>query len=73
MARLVRACLSYSWLAITLAAFVLVTASYKMLTPSFMKLLANLSIPIITKPWDIDHLLKAVASAAASITDAQSG
>jgi CheY-like chemotaxis protein len=54
-------------------AFVLVTASYKMLTPSFMKLLANLSIPIITKPWDIDHLLKAVDTAAASIGDAESG
>ena len=49
-------------------AFVLVTASHKMLTPSFVKLLSSLSIPIITKPWDIDYLLKVVASAAASIT-----
>ena len=54
-------------------AFVLVTASQKMLTPSFVKLLSSLSIPIITKPWDIDHLLKAVASATASITDEESG
>jgi CheY-like chemotaxis protein len=54
-------------------AFVLVTASHKMLTPSFVKLLSNLSIPIITKPWDIDYLLKAVASAAASITNEESG
>ena len=54
-------------------AFVLVTASHKMLTPSFVKLLSVLSIPIITKPWDIDHLLRAVASATASITDEESG
>jgi len=54
-------------------AFVLVTASHKMLTPSFVKLLSSLSIPIITKPWDIDYLLRAVASAAASITDEESG
>jgi CheY-like chemotaxis protein len=54
-------------------AFVLVTASHKMLTPSFVKLLSSLSIPVITKPWDIDHLLKVVASAAASMTDEESG
>jgi CheY-like chemotaxis protein len=54
-------------------AFVLVTASYKMLTPSFVKLLSSLSIPIITKPWDIDYLLKTIASAAASIPTEESG
>lgn len=45
-------------------AFVLVTANTKTLTLAFATLLQSLSVPVITKPFDIDALLSAVATAA---------
>lgn len=45
-------------------AFVLITASTKTLTLAFANLLQNLSVPILTKPFDIDILLEVVAAAA---------
>lgn len=44
-------------------AFVLITANTKTLTLAFATLLQNLSVPVITKPFDIDNLLNAVATA----------
>lgn len=45
-------------------AFVLITANTKTLTLAFATLLQNLSVPVLTKPFDIDTLLDAVATAA---------
>lgn len=45
-------------------AFVLITANTKTLTLAFATLLQSLSVPVITKPFDIDVLLSAVATAA---------
>ena len=49
-------------------AFVLVTASDQAFPRSFTGLLISHSIPIISKPWDIEHLLKIVAIAAEKIS-----
>jgi CheY-like chemotaxis protein len=48
-------------------AFVLVTASDRAFPHSLASLLTRHSIPIINKPWEIDHLLKTVAAAAKQI------
>ena len=48
-------------------AFVLVTASDQAFSRSFTDLLISHSIPMISKPWDIEHLLKTVAIAAEKI------
>jgi CheY-like chemotaxis protein len=48
-------------------AFILVTASDQTLPRSFTGLLASHAIPIIGKPWDIENLLKTVATAAEQI------
>ncbi len=48
-------------------AFVLITASNRTLTLAFANLLSSLSVPVINKPWDVELLLKAVASAARRI------
>lgn len=45
-------------------AFVLITANTRTLTLAFATLLQNLSVPVLTKPFDIDTLLDAVAAAA---------
>lgn len=45
-------------------AFVLITANTRTLTLAFATLLQNLSVPVLTKPFDIDTLLDAVATAA---------
>lgn len=45
-------------------AFVLITANTKTITLAFAMLLQNLIVPVITKPFDIDTLLNAVATAA---------
>ncbi|HLZ23433.1 MAG TPA: response regulator [Ktedonobacterales bacterium] len=44
--------------------FLLITANTKTLTLAFATLLQNLSVPVLTKPFDIDTLLDAVATAA---------
>ena len=48
-------------------AFVLVTASNRAFSRSFTGLLTRHSIPMVSKPWDIEHLLKTVAAAAEQI------
>jgi two-component system, OmpR family, alkaline phosphatase synthesis response regulator PhoP len=48
-------------------AFVLVTASNQTFSRSFTGLLVSHSIPMISKPWDIEHLLQTVATAAEQI------
>jgi CheY-like chemotaxis protein len=52
-------------------AFVLVTASNQAFPHSLAGLLTSHSIPIISKPWDIEHLLKTVAAAAKQITSVE--
>ena len=49
-------------------AFVLVTASNQVFPRSLTGLLATHSIPIISKPWDMEHLLKTVAAGAKQIS-----
>lgn len=49
-------------------AFVLVTASSKTLTLAFVNLLASLSVPILSKPFDVDCMLETVAGAARRIS-----
>ena len=44
-------------------AFIVVTANTKTLPLSFVQLLSQLQVPLISKPFDIDPLLEAVATA----------
>jgi two-component system KDP operon response regulator KdpE len=48
-------------------AYVLVTANRDLISPKFEELLTVLAIPIVTKPFDIDSLLSAVAEARNSL------
>lgn len=48
-------------------AFVAITASPQKMTPAVHELLAQLSAPLITKPFDIDALLRAVTTAASHL------
>lgn len=45
-------------------AYILLTANSKTLPLAFVNLLANLEVPILSKPFDIDRLLDAVDRAA---------
>ena len=48
--------------------YILVTANSKTLPLAFVNLLANLEVPILSKPFDIDTLLDIVDRAAARLT-----
>lgn len=52
-------------------AFILVTAANNTQIRSIAHLLASLVVPVIHKPWDIEHLLQTVATAAERISDLQ--
>jgi CheY-like chemotaxis protein len=52
-------------------AFILVTAANNTQIMSIAHLLASLVVPVIHKPWDIEHLLQTVATAAERISDLQ--
>lgn len=45
-------------------AYILVTANTKTLTLAFANLLQSLTVPILSKPFDVDVLLESVAAAA---------
>lgn len=48
-------------------AYILVTANSKTLPLAFVNLLANLDVPVLSKPFDIDVLLSVVERAAARL------
>jgi CheY-like chemotaxis protein len=48
-------------------AYILVTANTKTLTLAFANLLTSLSVPILSKPFDVDVLLETVAAASRRI------
>lgn len=50
-------------------AYILVTANTKTLTLAFANLLASLSVPTLSKPFDIDALLDVVAEASHRLTE----
>ena len=52
-------------------AFILVNAANNTQIRSIAHLLASLVVPVIHKPWDIEHLLQTVATAAERISDLQ--
>lgn len=48
-------------------AFILMTADNRTMTLAFAGLLAQLEVPVLKKPWDLEELLTSVAEAAARL------
>lgn len=44
--------------------FLLVTANHELLSPVSLRLLERMDVPVVAKPFDLDHLLDLVARAA---------
>jgi CheY-like chemotaxis protein len=53
------------------SSFILVTAGNNAQIMAISHLLSSLVVPVIRKPWDIEHLLQTVAAAAERISNLQ--
>ena len=49
--------------------YILVTAGNNAQIVAISRLLSSLVVPVIRKPWDLEHLLQAVATAAERISN----